>query len=180
VNPDLIAAGLRDIHGLDAIPWWPLAPGWWLLAIGAVVLLWLLGSRFPRWHWKPAPRRLPWQRSAARELRELRRRIGREDPKVVAGDLSELLRRIAMARCGRESCAGLAGDAWLQWLQDHDPLGFDWTRHGTLLTRLPYAPPDPGDKAPLLQNLVDAAMAWTRSAAPACAGGPSEESAGAV
>jgi hypothetical protein len=180
VNPDLLAARLRDIHGLDQIPWWPLAPGWWLLAIGVVVVLWLLGSRFPHWRRTPTARRLPWQRSAVRELRELRRRIGREDPKVVAGELSELLRRVAMARCGRESCAGLAGDDWLQWLKAHDPLGFDWTRHGTLLTRLPYAPPVADDKAPLLQNLVDAAMAWTRSGASACVAEAREESPGAV
>ena len=35
---------LRDIHGLDAIPWWPMAPGWWYL-IGAAVLLLLLALR---------------------------------------------------------------------------------------------------------------------------------------
>ena len=35
---------LRDIHGLDAIPWWPMAPGWWYLIalvpiIGTLILL---------------------------------------------------------------------------------------------------------------------------------------------
>ena len=29
--PDLLSQ-LRDIRGLDAISWWPLAPGWWGVA----------------------------------------------------------------------------------------------------------------------------------------------------
>jgi len=32
---------LRDIHGLDQVPLWPMAPGWWYL-IGALGLLLLL------------------------------------------------------------------------------------------------------------------------------------------
>ena len=35
------AAVLRDIHALDAIPLWPLAPGWWYL-LGLVAVLQLL------------------------------------------------------------------------------------------------------------------------------------------
>ena len=42
-DPGLI---LRDIHDLDAIPWWPLAAGWWwLLGIIALVLL-IAGIRY--------------------------------------------------------------------------------------------------------------------------------------
>lgn len=169
MNPNLLGDQLRDIRGLDEIPWWPLAPGWWLVAIGVLALLWLLSNRrlaVPRWS-RPV-RRVAWQRAAARELHQLRRRVARDDSKLLAGELSELLRRIAIARCGRESCAGLTGPAWLEWLAAHDPVGFDWVRHGTLLTRLPYAPPSQGEKATVLQTLIDAALAWTRPATPAC------------
>ena len=40
---------LRDIHGLDTIPWWPLATGWWyviavagLLLLGVVIRYWMI------------------------------------------------------------------------------------------------------------------------------------------
>ena len=39
---------IRDIHGLDAIPWWPPGPGWWLvglLVLSAGAGIWLLLRR---------------------------------------------------------------------------------------------------------------------------------------
>jgi hypothetical protein len=157
---DLQTYQLRDIHGLDAVPWWPPAPGWWLLGIGLILGLWLL--------WRLAPHlRIPgvvgltWRWDAARRLRELRRRVRSQDTKQSAGELSELLRRIAMARRGRDACAGLSGRSWLEWLQAHDPRGFDWSTRGSLLLDLPYAPPgsSEADSRALLE-LIDAAQNW--------------------
>ena len=109
---------LRDIRGLDPVSWWPPGPG--LVAhshrgdIADPCLVW----------WRDQRQRYPlgsWQKDAQRRLRALRRRLEEWDPKTVAGELSELLRRIAMARYGREACAGLVGNEWLEWLQARDP-----------------------------------------------------------
>ena len=90
-------------------------------------------------------------------------------------ELSELLRRVAMARLGREACAGLVGEAWLAWLAEQDPKGFDWRTRGRPLLDAPYAPPapvrvaDPSRAGPSgravegLQDwlvLIDAAYQW--------------------
>ena len=129
---------LRDIHGLDAIPWWPLAPGWWYLLglVGLLVLLallreWMIYSGI----W------LGWRADARRQLRALKKALRTEDPRVLAGRLSELLRRIAMARSGRREAAGLTGNDWLQWLNANDSSRFDWEERGQMLLTAPYMPP---------------------------------------
>lgn len=168
-----IATQLRDIRGLDPVSWWPPAPGWWLLA-GSLLLLILLA-----WRWRASLRlRIPpipvlrigsWRWDAGRQLRALRQRAATQDPKLTASDLSELLRRVAMARLGREACAGLAGEDWLAWLADQDPRGFDWRSKGRLLLDAPYAPPaargvgstaEGGGSPPAWLELIDAAYQW--------------------
>jgi len=151
---------LRDIHGLDPIPWWPPAPGWWLLAGGLLLGLWLAWRLLP--HLRiPALVGLTWRWDAARQLRDLRRRTRRQDPRQSAGELSELLRRIAMARHGRDACAGLTGTAWLEWLGAHDPASYAWVERGRLLLDAPYAPPGTvtAETAQLLE-MIDATQHW--------------------
>ncbi|MCU7947911.1 MAG: DUF4381 domain-containing protein, partial [Candidatus Thiodiazotropha sp. (ex Cardiolucina cf. quadrata)] len=80
--------------------------------------------------------------------------------KQVAGELSELLRRIAIARCGREQTASLTDEAWLDWLQSNDSTGFQWQEKGRLLLELPYAPPDRTAEKTELEQLINAAIHW--------------------
>lgn len=141
MNPDL--QPLRDIHDALGNPWWPLAPGWWLLlalVAGVVALV---------WHFRRVRRVLPaipllyigdWRWDAHRELKRLRRAPRQTSLKLRLAELSELLKRVAMARYGRTACAGLHGQAWLDWLSAHDPDAFDWQQHGQLIVSAPYAP----------------------------------------
>ncbi len=160
MSPDLET--LRDIHDSLGNPWWPPAPGWWLiglLLVAAVVLFRRYGVM--RLLLPPIPliRIGDWRWDARRELRRLRRRRPRDTTKMQFAALAELLKRIAMARHGRSACAGLHGQAWLKWLNAQDPEGFDWCHEAEILIRAPYAP----DPTHGLGESIDAAEAGTQA-----------------
>ena len=161
---DTGAIVLRDIHGLDAAPWWPLAQGWWYLAGLVCLLLLSIGLRY--WLFYNAGW-LGWRGDARRQLRELKKSLATEDPHAVAGRLSELLRRIAMVRSGRQQAAGLTGDSWLLWLAAHDKTGFDWARQGQILLTAPYMPPAMTVERAKLATLIRAATHWIDASRPA-------------
>lgn len=148
---------LRDIRGLDPLPWWPIAPGWWYLLTGLALTLAL--TVLLSW-WLRRQRR-DWRDEARAELRVLRRNVRRHDPRELLGELAELMRRIAMARFGRRACAGLVGEEWLAWLQANDPRGFAWRREGRVLIDALYAPPGIEVDRQQVLRLLDAMMAWT-------------------
>ncbi|HIP52533.1 MAG TPA: DUF4381 domain-containing protein [Chromatiales bacterium] len=152
---------LRDIRGLDPISWWPPAPGWWLLAAGILITLALIAVYLRLRRDYPLGR---WQRDAKRRLVRLKRRIPLNTPHESAAELSELLRRIAVARCGRAHCAGLTGEVWLAWLEANDPNGFQWREEGGLLLDLPYAPPDRHADQARVIHLTEAAIRWVSAA----------------
>jgi len=162
VNEALLNSQLRDIQGLDAISAWPPAPGWWLM-LAAVLLAFIVLSL--AWNWFKWRRRMPrgsWQQDASRQLYSLRKRIDRGDTKQLSAELFELMRRIAMARCGRRCCAGLSGERWLNWLAQHDPQGFDWPQYGKAMLEGLYAPAASNAvRATDLHQIVNAALGWT-------------------
>jgi hypothetical protein len=148
---------LRDIRGIDGVSWWPLAPGWWLAIVTLLLLGLLVWWLIRRQRLYPLGR---WQQDARRRLIDLKKRIKREPAKPIASALSELLRRIAIARCGRELTASLTDEVWLDWLQSNDSNGFPWRDKGRLLLDLPYAPPDHTADKEALRELIDAAIHW--------------------
>jgi hypothetical protein len=158
---------LHDIHGLDAIPWWPLAIGWWYLIAFIIVIAVLIAAGY--WMMRYAPW-LGWRRDAHRQLRALKKALPDEDPREVAGRLSELLRRIAMARSGRRAAAGLTGEDWLHWLAAQDSSHFDWEHRGRVLLQAPYMPPAMAVDRTELAALIRAAMHWIDATQPSRTG----------
>lgn len=151
---------LRDIHDLDAIPWWPLATGWWWI-IGIVLLLILVAGIRHRLRNSGI---LPgWRGDARRQLRLLEKALRSGDARDVASQLSTLLRRIAMAHAGRRHAAGLSGEAWLAWLEANDGSGFCWTKDAEVLLQAPYMPPDMPVSEGDVRRLLAAASRWLDS-----------------
>ena len=100
---------LRDIHLPEAISWWPLAFGWWLLAGLALVAVVAFAVRFY------ATRRHRAARRALREAVEALR--AGEEPVFCAQQVSTTLRRFAMTMNeDPDGVAGLVGEGWLAFL----------------------------------------------------------------
>jgi hypothetical protein len=154
---------LRDIHGLDGVPFWPLAPGWWLVLTLVVLVALCIGILYWMVHrgiW------LGWRADARRQLHSLKKALSTEDPREIASRLSELLRRIAMVRSGRRAAAGLTGESWLQWLMENDTTGFNWQKRGQVLLIAPYMPPQTEVERKELGRLIRAAIRWVDSDLP--------------
>jgi hypothetical protein len=131
------ALPLRDLHLPEAIGWWPLAPGWWVvLAMAAAALGYVAWRLFRRWQFH-APRRYALRELARFEAEYLEHR----NPVMLGKQLSELLRRGMLAYAPREEVAGLTGEEWLAWLDEGMPLPYFHTEGGKSLLNLPYRDP---------------------------------------
>jgi hypothetical protein len=131
------ALQLRDIHLPDPVSWWPPAPGWWVL-IALSTLLFLA----VRWFLKRLKARR-FRVAALNELELLSAGFAQvPDAHLLVKALSVLLRRICLSYYPRFDVAGLTGDAWLGFLDNHlgGEKGQDHFREGpgrTLITA-PY------------------------------------------
>jgi len=112
-NPAL--ALLRDIHDAPAIPAWPPAPGWWILALLILALLVWVAYRLIQ----VARRR----RLRARVLARLDSAFSTaaKNPRLGIANLNHLLKQVALFRFGRRRVAGLHGMDWLEFLQSGGP-----------------------------------------------------------
>lgn len=95
---------LKDIHLPQVISWYPFAPGWWLLLLLLLVAIaWLSGVYFGK------------QRALHLHTLADLHRLPTAEPVVFAGELSALLRRVAIY-CHGEGVETLSGKAWADFL----------------------------------------------------------------
>ena len=152
-----LAALLRDVHPPAEPPWWPLAPGWWIVLVIVLVLLAIAIRRaLPRWQrWRIRRRLLADLEAIVR-----RHRAGALET-ATAADVSQLLRRAALERYPQLAAAGLVGDDWIAFLaaRDRERGRFESLRDA--LTAAPYSPP--GTKVDAAA-LLTAARGWLLAA----------------
>ena len=131
------ALPLRDLHLPEAIGWWPLAPGWWVvIALVGAFAAWFAWREYRLWRFN-APRRHALRELARYESEYLEHR----NPVVLGKQVSELLRRGMLAYAPRAEVAGLTGEAWLAWLDEGLPVPYFHTEGGRSLLQLPYRDP---------------------------------------
>jgi len=121
---------LVDIVPAPPAPWWPPAPGWFL--VGAALLLGIMARavQFVRF-WRANA----YRRAAFRELGELVA-ASEADPSRWS-ELPPLLKRVALVAYPRAMVAELSGDAWLQFLEETAAFGRE---PGQTLLALAYDP----------------------------------------
>ncbi|WP_367606842.1 DUF4381 domain-containing protein [Legionella sp. W05-934-2] len=123
-------AQLKDIHLPDAIGWWPPAVGWWLvIAIVALVMAWL---SWRSWRWWQA---MKPKRQALRILEKIESKAKSNIPvNDTCAQVSQLLRRVALTYYPVNEVAGLKGDAWIIFLNNHsDNVNFNAVRDHLLV-----------------------------------------------
>lgn len=143
---------LNDIVMPAAVPWWPPAPGWYLLAaVGLLVLAWLGFRAFRNW------RLNRYRRAALAELQGIRGGGGR------AVELPELLKRTALSAWPRTEVASLYGEAWHRFLDDSAGTDRFCTGQGNVLEQLAYAAGGEPELSPSqLNDVFDAAEFWLK------------------
>ena len=152
---------LRDAHAPEPPPWWPLAPGWWILLLAGLVLAALalraLQPRLRRW-------RLRRRLLAALEAIARGARAGAQSADTAAA-VSQLLRRAVLARFPERNAAGLQGGDWIAFLEACDRVPGRFAPLRDALTAAPYGPPaaDPRRAASAMAPLLDAARGWLRA-----------------
>ena len=163
MNPEDLP--LRDLHLPDAIGWWPLAPGWWVL-LALLLAAAVLGARA----WYRRYRRQAARRLALAELARLERAYAEHrDPARLAVALSILLRRAMLAYAPRPEVAGLTGSAWLEWLDrglERRPFS---QGPGRPLAALPYRDPARAAAEVDVAGLVEAVRRRLRTPLPGAA-----------
>ena len=108
---------LRPMQLPEAISWWPMAPGWWLLLVLFVVLFFVCVRAVFGWVRR---RRADPRRFALAELADIQQRYQQsEDKALLLTHCNQLLKRTALTLFPRQEVAALSGDDWLTFLLQH-------------------------------------------------------------
>jgi len=103
---------LHDIIPLEPPPFWPPAPGWYVVAFAtSVALVWLAVTWYLKW------KENRYRREALAELDRIEQRATDASVKgVTLRKLPELVKRTALAAYSRETVAPLTGLKWMGFL----------------------------------------------------------------
>lgn len=116
-------ANLHDILLPSPVPWWPPAPGWYVILALLIVLGGVLALRW-------------WLRRRANAYR--REALALADS-VTPAELPELLKRVALSAWPRERVAALANKPWWDFFARSGGAAFP-EEQGRALSRLSYDP----------------------------------------
>ena len=127
---------LFDIVVPTPVPWWPPAPGWFVVAgVSLALIVWGTWRAWRCW------RASAYRRAALAEWRQLKAQAadpGRREAALRC--VPELVKRTALAAFPREAVASLSGEAWLQFLDRSGRTTVFTQGSGRALSELAYDP----------------------------------------
>ncbi len=134
MNPDLLSQ-LRDIHAAPAAPWWPPAPGWWLLALLVLLVLgWVFRRLIARYRVHQRRKQmLGWVDHLNANIDPNR------EPQVYLSTLNRIFKLVALRAFPGDHCAVLAGQIWADFLIEKMK-GSSSTESLNVLASGPYDP----------------------------------------
>ena len=114
MNPDLLSQ-LRDIHAAPEVPWWPPAPGWWVLAVLLLVVLgWLLRRLHARYRVQQRRKQmLAWVDHLNTSIDPVRQ------PQAYLSTLNRIFKLVALRAFPERQCAVMAGQDWADFLTEN-------------------------------------------------------------
>lgn len=114
MNPaaDLLSQ-LRDIQSAPAVPWWPPAPGWWVLAVLLLIALFFLARKLYRRY------RIQQRREQllgfVSQLEQVIDPAG--SPQEYLSGLNRIFKIVAIRAFPDAACAHMQGREWTDFLQ---------------------------------------------------------------
>ena len=131
-------AQLRDIHMPGAIGWWPLAPGWWIIA---TLLLAVFATTI--WLGWRTRRQNRYRRLALKQLEQSN--PDSDDPQRYLQAVNQLLKQTLLSAPQPVAAMGLTGSQWLAYLNRSGNTTLFSEGAGRLLLEGPYLPPSAVD-----------------------------------
>lgn len=123
-NPDPLSE-LADIHLPDPIGFWPLAPGWWILAVIVLIAAFFLARRYIA-QWKINRGKMYAVRELDKCLREFRSakatapEASFDQLKLnFVSEINAVLRRVALKNFPGQNPASLSGELWITFLRQN-------------------------------------------------------------
>lgn len=146
-------ANLRDIHLPHPISVWPIAPGYYVIAL-VLVLISLIVFFAHNYYQRATPKR-----EALKQLDDLLMSYQEDqDAQAAIAGVSMLLKRVALTYFPRTSVASLHTTEWVTFLETHSK-ALDFT---TIREVLIYGPYQPTQEKISIVDLVSFAKQWIK------------------
>lgn len=150
---------LRDIYLPQPVSWWPPAPGWYFVALIAMLLITVIASYGYQYYANGRAKRQALLLLDAYNQQYLQD----NNSQLISAKISELLRRVALVYFPREQVASLQGEAWLAFLNASGKnINFHAVRE--CLLELPYQSGQEMNLKPLFAR----ARAWIKQRGVPC------------